>query len=272
MTAPLNMLLWPKIAPGATGSTIQDQPDLTLYLPDDYDPAHPRGCVVVLPGGGYHFKAWHEGEPIARWLNSHGIPAAVVQYRVAPYRYPYPAEDARRAIRLVRANAQNWHIDPDHVGILGFSAGGHCAATAATIHTSTVLNPDDPVDAFSSRPDALVLCYSVITLGDKRHDGSLHCLLDDPSGHVSPQAQHYLSLENRVTDKTPPTFLWSTFQDDTVPIENTLLFANALNTKKIPFELHIFPEGHHGLGLAASRPGADQWPALCANWLCRMGF
>lgn len=266
------MLLWPDGAPGAKGNTIQDKPDLTLYMPDDYDQSKPRGLVVILPGGGYHFKAQHEGEPIALWLNAHGIPAAVVQYRVSPYRYPYPAEDARRAIRLVRANAENWHVDPNHVAILGFSAGGHCATTAATIHESQVLNPNDPVDAFSSRPDAFIPCYAVINLENFRHDGSLHCLLDDATGHVSPQFQHYLSLENRVTPQTPPAFIWATFADQAVPVENSLMLANALKAKNVPFELHIFPTGSHGLGLAQKQPGAASWPSLCVDWLCRLGF
>ena len=161
MSEPLKMLLWPNGAPGAKGEAVEDKPDLTLYMPENYDISKPRGLVVVLPGGGYHFKAAHEGEPIAKMLNAAGIPAVVVQYRVSPYRYPIPAEDARRAIRLVRYHAAEWHIDPNHVGILGFSAGGHCAATASTIFESTVLNPDDPVD------------------------DPVYC--PDPSGHVLPE-------------------------------------------------------------------------------------
>ena len=272
MSEPLKMLLWPDGAPGAKGNAVEDKPDLTLYMPENYDISKPRGLVVVLPGGGYHFKAAHEGEPIAKMLNAAGIPAVVVQYRVSPYRYPIPAEDARRAIRLVRYHAAEWHIDPNHVGILGFSAGGHCAATASTIFESTVLNPNDPVDKQSSRPDAFVSCYSVITFGFKRHDGSMHCLLDDANGKVDPKMQEYLSLEYRVTPQTPPTFMWTTFADELVPVENTLYFANALRANNVPFELHIFPAGHHGLGLAVGNPIVSQWADLCTKWLAAQGF
>ena len=272
MNEPLKMLLWPDGAPGAKGDTAEDKPDLTFYLPENYDDSKTRGLVVVLPGGGYHFKAAHEGEPIARMLNAAGIPAAVVQYRVSPYRYPIPGEDARRAIRLVRHYAAEWNIDPNHIGILGFSAGGHCAATVSTIFESTVLNPDDPIDKESSRPDAFVSCYSVITFSEKRHNGSMHCLLEDAEGKVDPKMQEYLSLENRVTADTPPTFLWTTFADQLVPVENTLYFANALTACKVPFELHIFPEGHHGLGLAVGNPVVSQWAGLCTKWLEGQGF
>jgi len=266
------MLLWPDGAPMARGEATEDKPDMTLYLPDGYDKSSRRGLVVILPGGGYHAKAYHEGEPIAQWLSAAGIPAAVVQYRVSPYRYPVPAEDARRAIRLARFHADDWGIDPTRIAILGFSAGGHCAGTAATIHEAVFINPDDPVDNFSSRPDAFISCYSVLTFSEKRHDGSLRNLLEDADGQVDPAMQEYLSLENRVTDNTPTTFLWATFTDGAVPIESTLYFANALRAHNVPFELHIFPEGPHGLGLAASRPQVAQWTTLCVNWLKSLGY
>ena len=268
----LKLLLWPNGAPLAKGDGAEDKPYLTLYMPENYDESKPRGMVVVLPGGGYHARARHEAEPIALWLNDNGIPAVVVEYRVAPYRYPVPGEDARRAIRLVRAHASEWHIDPSHVAILGFSAGGHCAGTAATIHESWFIDPKDPVDAFSSRPDAFISCYSVLTFSEKRHNGSMVQLLSDENGNVDPKMQEYLSLENRVNDKTPPTFLWTTCEDTAVPLENSTYFANALRAHNIPFELHIFPEGHHGLGLADKLPSVAQWKALCIKWLENLGY
>lgn len=275
LTTPITLPLWPDTPPNALGDGPDDRPTLTLYLPHGHDaqtqPQRP-GLVIVLPGGGYHFKAAHEGEPIARWLNDAGIPAAVVQYRVAPYRHPTPSDDARRAIRLARHHAQEWGIDPTHIAILGFSAGGHCAATTATIQQPHCPYRLDDADTLPSRPDALILCYPVITFGPLRHDGSMHCLLDDADGHVDPDLQRQLSLENSVTDANPPTFIWSTFTDQAVPIQNSLMFAAALHDHHVPCELHIFPEGHHGLGLATETPGVRQWTALCADWLARQGF
>ena len=269
MAKKMTVLLWPDGAPGAMGDAVADKPDLTLYVPEGDGPF---SCVVICPGGGYGAKAAHEGEPIALWLNSIGIAGAVVQYRVSPYRYPVPADDARRAIRLLRAKAGDWSIDPKHIGILGFSAGGHCATTAATIFAASNLNADDPVDRESSRPDALIACYPVISFGEKRHDGSMRNLLKDKDGQVDPAMQDYLSLENRVTPETPPTFLWHTADDGGVPVENSLLFATALRINKVPFALHVFPHGPHGLGLASNNPSVGQWPSLCGNWLKSIGF
>lgn len=268
--------LWPDNAPHLHGSQPEDVPTLTLYLPENHDEratgdACP-GLVVVLPGGGYRAKAQHEGEPIAQWLNSCGIPAAVVQYRVSPYRYPVPQDDARRAIRMARALADEWHVNPQRIAILGFSAGGHCAATTATIQQPLVPEPLDEIDRCPSRPDALILCYPVISFGPHRHDGSMHQLLDDAQGNVDPTLRHMLSLENSVTEQNPPTFIWSTFTDAAVPIQNSLMFAEALLQHHVPCELHIFPEGHHGLGLANGKPHVHQWTTLCQNWLRLQGF
>jgi acetyl esterase/lipase len=269
MAKKMTVLLWPDAAPGAMGDDVADKPDLTLYLPAGNGPF---SCVLICPGGGYSCKAPHEGEPIALWLNSIGIAGAVVQYRVSPYRHPIPADDARRGIRMLRAKASEWGLDPAHVGILGFSAGGHCASTAATIFTASNLRDGDPIDRESSRPDALIACYPVISFGDKRHDGSMRNLLKDAKEQVDPAMQNYLSLEKRVTAQTPPTFLWHTADDGSVPVENCLLFAAALRANKVPFALHVFPHGAHGLGLASNNSEVGQWPALCGNWLKSIGF
>ena len=191
--------LYPGRAPGALGDAPADRPTLTPFLL----PGGPRGCVVVCPGGGYAMKAEHEGAPIARWLNAIGVAACVLDYRVAPYRHPIPVADARRAIRTVRANAAAWRIDPAKVGILGFSAGGHLAASASTLAEAGDATAADPVEREPSRPDAAILCYPVITFGDHRHDGSMRNLLGPEPLDDQRRA---LSLETRVTPRTPPTF------------------------------------------------------------------
>ncbi|MGI6356215.1 MAG: alpha/beta hydrolase [Lentisphaerae bacterium] len=271
MTEHLRVLLWPDGAPGALGDSPADCPDLTVTFPA-LRPSGPWSCVVVCPGGGYSCKAAHEATPIALWLNSLGLAAAVVQYRVSPYRYPIPANDVRRAIRLIRANAKAWNINPEQIGVLGFSAGGHCAMTAATVFDAGRADDPDPVDRQSSRPDALIACYPVVTLSSKRHHGSMLNLLADAQGQVDPNLQQYLSLENRVTPETPPTFLWHTADDQAVPVENSLYFATALRQHQVPFELHVFPHGRHGLALANDDPVVGQWKELCRKWLQGLGF
>jgi len=263
---PQAVFLWPNGAPGAKGDTLEDKPRITPYLVSGDGP---NACIVVCPGGGYGGRAAHEGEPVARWLNTLGISAVVLDYRVKPYLHPIPLGDAQRAIRFVRAKAAEWRIDPKRVGILGFSAGGHLAASASTIFDAS--NPDapDPIDRQSCRPDATVLCYPVITFGEFRHNGSMVNLLGkDPD----PKLRESLSLETRVTSQTPPTFLWHTSDDSGVPVENSLLYAMALRRNKVPFALHVFPHGPHGIGLAANVPEARQWPTICAEWLKGLGF
>ena len=224
--------------------------NLTPYL---IDGPGPSPAIVVCPGGGYRRHAAHEGEPVARWLNSLGIAAFVLEYRVAPHRHPAPLQDATAAIREVRQRAADWRVDPAKVAILGFSAGGHVAASAGT------LSPDK-----SGRPDLMVLCYPVITFGEHRHEGSMLNLLGE---EPSDEARRALSLETRVTPETPPTFLWHTAEDASVPVQNALLFADALARNRVPFELHVFPEGRHGLGLAEGLPAVGAWTSLCAAWL-----
>lgn len=258
--------LWPGGAPGAMGDSLEDRPRLLPFLPPS---AGPRAAVIVCPGGGYAKRAPHEAEPVARWLCSLGIAGIVLHYRVKPYCHPIPLGDAQRAIRTVRARAAEWNLDPSRVGILGFSAGGHLAASAATIFDDGDPDAIDPVERFSCRPDAAVLCYAVITLDRFRHHGTLINLLGDPPDE---DLRRYLSLENRVTARTCPTFLWHTSDDQAVPVENSLLLAGALRKSEVPFELHVFPHGSHGLGLAADTPAVRNWPSLCADWLARIGF
>ncbi|MDB5084781.1 MAG: esterase/lipase-like protein [Bacilli bacterium] len=260
------MLLWPEGAPHALGNDTEDCPSITPYI---LETAEPTACVIVCPGGGYTHRAAHEGEPIARWLNRNGMSAVVLNYRVAPYKHPSPLLDAQRAIRFVRAHADEWRIDLHRVGILGFSAGGHLAATVGTHYDSGREQAADPIERHSCRPDLLVLCYAVISLLDSPHTGSRKNLTGD---EAEDQLLHLLSNERHVTDDTPPTFLWHTADDASVPVENCFLFARALNTHKVPFELHVFESGRHGLGLALDNPNVKPWTDLCALWLKKQGF
>ncbi|UJF34437.1 alpha/beta hydrolase [Paenibacillus hexagrammi] len=258
--------LWPGAAISALNADNEGCPALTYY------PAEGEGirsAIIVCPGGGYVRRAPHEGEPVALWLNSLGISAFVLHYRVAPNRHPLPLQDAQRAIRTVRHYAKEWSIDPNRLGILGFSAGGHLTSTAATHFDDGNPQADDPVETYSSRPDLQVLCYPVITFGEHTHAGSKLSLLGE-----SPDEEwvRQLSNETRVTPDSPPAFLWHTADDAAVPVENSLQYAAALSRQQVPFELHVFPSGVHGLGLAESHPEAKAWTDLCAVWLTKQGF
>ncbi|GMK39630.1 acetylesterase [Paenibacillus sp. CCS19] len=258
--------LWPEGAPYAQGNQDIDQPTLTPYL---IDSDRPRGAVIVCPGGGYEFLADHEGEPVAKRLNELGFSAFVLRYRFAPYKHPVPLSDAQRAIRLVRLRAKEWNIDPEHIGILGFSAGGHLASSAATHFDHGQADASDPVDRASSRPDAAVVCYPVISMGEFRHDGSRRNLLGENPSEADIEL---MSNELQVTPETPPTFIWHTMEDDLVPVENAMMFATALRRNKVPFELHVYERHGHGIGLAEWEPSASTWMPLCAEWLIKQGF
>ncbi|NLB45921.1 MAG: alpha/beta hydrolase [Clostridiaceae bacterium] len=218
---------------------------------------HNRGSVIVCPGGGYSGKAPHEGEPIARRLNERGLNAYVLDYRVSPDRHPSPYQDARRAILLARERAAGQNM-PDKVAILGFSAGGHLAASAGTMW-----------DQDACRPDAMVLCYPVITFSKSGHLGSRINLLGEAA---TPTQISDLSLENRVDRRTPPAYIWHTSDDPGVPVENSLLFASSLAARQIPFSCHIYPHGAHGLGLAEDCPDIRGWLGECVDFLSSLGF
>ncbi|MGI5817107.1 MAG: alpha/beta hydrolase [Armatimonadota bacterium] len=256
--------LWSGVTPGMDTAEPTFRPTITPYTIDG--PA-PTGCVIVCPGGGYGHRAQHEGEPIARALNDRGIAACVCDYRIAPYRHPYPLLDLQRAIRWVRAHADQLGINPGAVAILGFSAGGHLVSTAGT-HYDTGRSDGDEIDLHSCRPDAMVLCYPVITFGDYGHAGSMKNLLgDDPPEELV----RSLSNETQVTADTPPSFLWHTADDAGVPVQNSLLFAQALSAHQVPFELHVYRSGRHGLGLAGEFPHIATWIDLCVEWLGEVG-
>jgi acetyl esterase/lipase len=227
-------------------------------------------AIIVLPGGGYSGRAPHEGEPVAKWLNRRGLCAFVLDYRVAPNRHPLPFSDAQRAIRWVRRHALEYSVDPSRIGILGFSAGGHLAATASTRFDGGNPVAEDAVERESSRPDAAVLCYPVISFVDQcRHDGSMVNLLGPNPDNA---LRRELSAELQVGPLTPPTFLWHTAADEGVRVRNSLLYAEALARHQVPFSLHVYPKGAHGLGLADNAGHAAQWKDECAGWLEEIGF
>jgi acetyl esterase/lipase len=258
--------LWPGDAPEIAGCAVADRPDLAAFLPES---TTPTPAIVVCPGGGYRMRAEHEGAPVAEWLSTLGIAAFVVSYRVAPNRHPIPLLDAQRAIRTVRANAADWNIDPSRVGILGFSAGGHLAATAATQWDSGDPDANDPIRREGCQPDVAILCYPVISFISHQHMGSMANLLGDTP---SLDARRALSAELNVTSDTPPIFLWHTADDEAVEVENSLLLASALRRHGVPFALHVFPHGNHGLGLARDHDAAFVWPDLCARFLQGLGW
>ncbi len=264
--------LWPDGAPGALGQSSNDIPTLTVYQPE---PGQANGAAMVIcPGGGYAHLAQHEGRDYARWLNESGITCFVLKYRLgsAGYRHPAMLQDAARAVRTVRARAAEWSVDPQRIGIMGSSAGGHLASTLLTHFDAGQSNAVDVIERASSRPDIGILCYAVISLGEYRHNGSRENLLGrDPS----PELVQLLSNELQVTSNTPPCFVWSTEEDKTVRVENSMMFAAALRQNKVPFDLHIYQKGGHGMGLGSRNWGPDKrhpWTADCLYWLKERGF
>ena len=237
----------------------QAAPSLTPYTADGK-----RGAVIVCPGGGYRIKAEHEGAPVAQLLQSAGVSAFVLDYRVAPCPHDAPLSDALRAIRMVRA------MGYERVAILGFSAGGHLACSAATLYTLGDEGAEDPIERLSSRPDGLISCYSVVSFVNHPHVGSRMKLLGEEFGSLE-LANRY-SAELNVTNDTPPAFIWHTMEDATVPVENSLYLAAALGRVGVPCEMHIFPEGRHGLGLCEEIPHNAQWTRLLLDWLDMQGY
>jgi len=270
---PTNPLpLWPDGAPGSLGTEPKDIPTLTPFFPS---PETATGAaLVILPGGSYGGLAPHEGETYARFFNEHGIAGFVLKYRLGSggYRHPVMLQDAARALRVVRARAVEWKLDPKRIGIVGSSAGGHLASTLLTHFDAGKPEAEDAVERQSSRPDLGILCYPVITMDKFTHQGSKNNLLGkDPSLELIQE----LSNELHVTKDTPPCFIWHTCEDPAVPVENSLMFGEALRKAGVPFELHVYEKGAHGLGLG-SRPygGGDRhpWSRDCIVWLKERGW
>lgn len=223
-----------------------------------------RGAVVICPGGAYCIKASHEGRQIARMLNEAGVSAYVLDYRVNPCHYEAPLSDAKRAVRLLRS------MGYEKVGVMGFSAGGHLTCSAATLYDAGDASSADPIERLSSRPDAFLPCYPVVSFVNFCHRGSVEALLGKYRNKLNLQKR--FSAELNVTGDTPPAFIWHTMTDQSVPIENSLNLASALAHAGVLFEMHIFPEGPHGLGLAGGNPVIGKWSALCQKWLLEQGF
>jgi acetyl esterase/lipase len=260
--------LWSAEAPGARGDRPEDIPTLSASLPD---PAKRTGAsILIFPGGGYTHLADHEGRGYAEWFAEHGVAAYVLKYRVGPtYRHPIELGDATRALRMVRAFAKRDGLDPARVGVIGSSAGGHLAASLAAHFDSGKPDATDPIERESSRPDFAILCYPVITMGEFAHRGSKESLLGkNPSAELVRET----SAELHVTKDTPPCFLWSTFEDQSVPVENTLLFASALRHAGVPFALHVFEKGAHGAGLGIAGRPAPPWTPDLLYWLHERKF
>ena len=257
-------LLWPAGAPGALGSEPADQPSLTPFV-------LPKGsgtgaAIVVCPGGSYvNLSMDKEGYAVAKWLNTLGVSAFVLKYRLGPrYHHPIELGDAQRAIRIVRSRAGEYGLQADRIGIMGSSAGGHLASTAGTHFDAGNAGAAEAIDRASSRPDFLVLCYPVISFGTFAHAGSKRNLLGE---NPDPKLVENLSNELQVTKDTPPTFLFHTTADATVPVENSVLFYSALRKAGVPAELHIYERGPHGVGLAPNDPVLSTWSARLADWL-----
>lgn len=234
-------------------------------IPAAGDAAARRPAVLVLPGGGYGQTSAHEGEPVAEWLAGLGLHAFVLRYRVAPHQHPAPLIDAKEAMLWIRGGGHGLAVDPQRVGVLGFSAGGHLAAT---LSTATPCG-EATLDIGDTVPNLSILCYPVVSFTRAVHQGSIDNLLGrSPSSDLLEE----MSAELNVTDATPPAFLWHTADDDAVPVENTFAYAQALVRSGVPAEVHIFPQGRHGLGMAEGETGPDQWTALCGKWLERQGW
>ena len=253
------IMLWSTLAPYTAESPDQAQPSIT-----DYSVKGSKGAVVVVPGGGYAMKADHEGAPIAEMLNEAGISAYVLDYRVHPCHKLAPLSDAKRAIRVVRS------MGYEKVAILGFSAGGHLTCTAAPMYDAGDPASDAPIERLSSRPDQFIPCYAVASFIQYTHGGTVQNLLGDERYSIAELKK--FSNELRVTPETPEAFIWHTAADQAVPVENSLNLAAAMSKNGVPYELHIFPYGQHGLGLAADFEDVRQWSGLVQKFLVLRGY
>lgn len=263
------LALWPEGAPLATSA----EGDAHVPVVYKYLPKQPNGtAIVVCPGGGYGGLAFdHEGEQVAQWLNANGIAAFVLRYRHAPlYQHPVPRVDVQRAIRTVRHNAKDWGVNPERIGVLGFSAGGHLTATAATQFRAEDLKAGDAIDKESARPDFAAPIYPVITMRERwGHMGSRNNLLGpEPTQALMDE----MSMESQVTKETPPIFIAFTTEDQAVPVKNGLAFYEACVTSGVPVEMHLFEKGRHGLGLGVEDLPFKQWPDLFLAWLKNRGL
>jgi acetyl esterase/lipase len=267
---PRTVLLWPGGAPGAVGTDDEDKPTLTIYQPAR--PQNSGAAIVVCPGGSYtHLAMDHEGHQVARLLTSRGITAVVIKYRLGPrYHHPAMQQDVLQAIRWTRFHVADLVVAPDRIGVMGFSAGGHLASTAATLFDTGNARGAQPLDRVSSRPDFAVLVYPVIAMGEAfTHRGSMDNLL---GSRPSPELVRRLSTDKQVTARTPPTFLFHTDADPGVPAENSVSFYLALRKAGVPAEMHIYEKGDHGVGLAPGDPVLRTWTDRLFDWMAGRGL
>ena len=256
-----------------TPGLCEEIPTLTAYIPDE---KRFEGAVVILPGGGYTHRADYEGKGYAEFLAGRGITAFVCEYRVYPHMFPLPLLDARRAMRTVRFYAEKYGICKDKIAIMGSSAGGHLAALTATYNEKISFEDIDDIDNEDYRPNAHILCYPVIKLISKSegaHIGSCEALL----GNKALELGESLTPELIATENTPPCFIWHTFEDNCVSVRNSLDYANKLRACGVPTELHIFPNGNHGLGLPLNSDDKisryiSKWGNLLVEWLEYMEY
>lgn len=255
--------IWPQGVPNAKGNSASDNPDIIVHLP----PAGNASGVAILicPGGGYEgLCSSYEGHDIAKWLNGYGIAGIVLKYRLSPYRYPVPLEDAQRAMRLIRLNAKDWNIDPNRIGVIGFSAGGHLASMLGTHFDAGDPKAIEPVDRLSCRPDFMILIYPVISMGIKAHRGSMENLLG--SNNPTQYERASTSSELNVSVDTPMAFITHSVKDMMVSVDNSRLFCQALKAKGVSVEYLELQNGNHGLGCGKGDDWAN-WQSKCINWL-----
>ena len=276
----ITLKVWPNGAPDSNGITVPEEKydgvrlrnvseaEIFVYLPEKEK--NTGAAVVIYPGGGYQILAMdHEGYNIAHWLAERGVAGIVLKYRLPNGHHKVPSGDGRRAIRTVRANAEQWGIDPAKIGIAGSSAGGHLASTVGTRFDAGDKNAADPIERVSSRPDFMLLLYPVISFNEEfGHMGSRRNLIGE--GNDWKMVSQY-SNELHVTPDTPPTFLVLADDDKSVVPRNSVEFYSALKANNVPAEMHIFQKGGHGFGLRNNNIPADNWPNLFIDWLKSIG-
>ncbi len=256
----------------------KEKTQVTLYIPEvweEVDTKQTFPCTVICPGGGYWWCSEREAEPVALKMVGNSIAAAVVNYATGGQHYPLQMLEVLAAITYVRRNSGRLHIDPEKIAVMGFSAGGHAACTAGLFWQEKLAEETLGCAYGEDKPNGMILCYPVITSGKYAHRDSMICLLGDEPGEALLEK---MSLEKQVTENAPHAFIWHTSEDGLVPVENSLLLAQALHEKNIDVEMHIYPKGHHGLSLCdetvtkkedmsdAVRYCSD-WVSHCVKWI-----
>lgn len=245
----------------------EEVPKITYYKAENRST---DGAVVIFPGGGYTGRAAHEGEGYALFLNSFGIDAFVVDYRVYPHKFPIELLDARRGVRFVRYNAEKFGINPNKIAVMGSSAGGHLAAMESTYRKELELEHTDEVDSADYIPNYQVLAYPVVAFSDLScvHCGSVRSCLGADQLNIAPSIDPIITAD----EKTPPAFIWHTSDDNVVNVKNSLLYGARLRDMNVPFEMHIFPHGNHGLGIAEDNKYINRWTDFLIKWFENIGF